>query len=121
MDLLGDDQRSARIRELTRRLELATGTLEAESYEWRTRALVTWATGVVQAPELAAQRGEIELMKLALEESEAENTRLTGRVKALQRRLRESTATESGRAEATSRTAQRVLDKAARSLARRGR
>ncbi len=55
VDLLGDDQRSARIRELTRRLELATGTLEAESYEWRTRALVTWATGVVQAPELAAQ------------------------------------------------------------------
>lgn len=135
VDLLGDEQRSAEVRRLVADNEALAAENEAlaaenaaltagkaalaaeiavregETRDWRTRALVTWATGVAQAPEIAARRNEIELLTLALDKAQKKMARQASQIKALRRRLRAAGAGPA--AEPT------ILGKAARSLSRR--
>jgi FkbM family methyltransferase len=130
VDLLGDDQRSAELGRLLaqnedleaelRRLLAQNEALaaeidvrEAETQRWRAKALVTWAAGVAQAPEIAERRNEIDLLRMALDKAGKKNGRQAAQIKALRRRLR--TAGGEAAAEPT------ALGKAVRSLTRHGR
>lgn len=116
VDLLGDDQRSAELRRLLAQneaLEAEIDVREAETQQWRAKALVTWAAGVAQAPEIAERRNEIDLLRMALDKAGKKNERQAAQIKALRRRLR--TAGAEPAAEPT------ALGKAVRSLTRHGR
>jgi FkbM family methyltransferase len=115
VDLLGDDQRSAEIRRLVTEndaLRTELDVREAETHRWRSKALVTWAADVAQAPDLAQQRTEMDLLRLALDKAVKRTDRQAAQIKALRRRLRA--------AETESTAGPSPLGKAVRSL-RRGR
>lgn len=99
--------------------ELAAQVAEeqARTQEWRTRALVTWAEGLAQAPDLEAHRNEMQLLRLALDKAEKKVGRQADRIKTLRRELGQAAAA----ADSQPGAGPTMLGKAARSLSRRAR
>jgi FkbM family methyltransferase len=106
------------VADLSDRLQQALADLadsEAQIQEWRTKALVTWASGIVSNTDLAARSGQIDFLTAQLARAEKKNARQATQIKELRQRLRQATASS----EPGSRAG--LGAKMARTISRRGR
>jgi FkbM family methyltransferase len=91
-DRYEDARHQRTVADLTERLGQAMTDLadsEAGVQEWRTKALVTWASGIVSAADLDARVGHIGVLTDQLAKAERRNVRQAAQIKALRRRLRQ--------------------------------
>ncbi len=113
-----DARHERTVADLSERLQQALVDLadsEAQTQEWRTKALVTWASGIVSSTDLAARSGQVDFLTAQLAKAEKRNARQATQIRELRQRLRQTPVVSEPGSSAG------LGAKVARTISRRGR